>query len=289
MQIISLSSIVLFFSLISPTALIHAKLNSTSNTSLISNALQTPILSIDCAKVVELGDNVLPTFEDALRDEYCGRAFLRRVAPNGFVAVLGDHSYSENSSDYKLIQTFSKKWTEKQPKPWPIATGGNTGIMGAAIRGAKDGKGNGIILDVHFSKKRGPSNSVIPTDKYYFKYRDYNKREIDLLNYAQAIIIGAGGFGTIYEMIAEIETIYQKKKAELPIIVLTSTPIQNKMLKLFSALMNNGLIRDSKYRCQLINFTNSSDEALTLVMMQQSSREKHPSSGCNFLVHQFSE
>ncbi len=282
MKVIAIRDIMLFSSLVFATTLIHAKSNIT-NTSLIHNALQAPPLSIDCAKVVTLDDNVLPSFEDALRDEYCGREFLRRVAPNGFVAVLGAHSYSEDSLDYKLIQTFSKKWTEKQSKPWPIAAGGNTGIMGAAIRGAKEGKGNGIILNVYFTENKGLINSHQPTDKYNFTYRDYNKRETDLLNYAQTIIIGAGSLGTIFEMIAEIENVYLGKKAELPIIVLTSTPTQNKITKLFSILMNNGLISNPKNRCKLINFTNSSDEALTLVMMEQPSREKHPSSGCNFL------
>lgn len=272
-------AITLFFA----TALVHAKASSPSNTSLIHKALLVPSLSIDCVKEVRLNDTVLPTFEDALRDEYCGRVFLKQVAPNGFVAVLGEHSYSEESPDYKLIQSFSKKWTEKQAKPWPIAAGGDTGIMGAAIQGAKEGKGKGITLNVYFTENIGVIKPQQPKDQYSFTYRDYNKRETDLLNYAQAIIIGAGSLGTIFEMITEIENIYLGKKVELPIIVLTSRPTQNKMTKLFSDLMNNKVINNPETRCKLINFTSSSDEALTLINMDQASREKHPSSGCNFL------
>lgn len=287
MKVMAIRGSVLISSLLLATTLTHARLHSTSNTSLIHNALQVSPLSIDCAKVVTLRDKVLPTFEDALRDEYCGRAFFRQVAPNGFVAVLGDHLYSEDSPDYRLIEEFSKKWTEKQPKPWPIATGANTGIMGAAVRGTKEGKGNSIILNVYFSENKGLIQAHSPTDKYNFTYRDYKKRESDLLNYAQTIIIGAGSLGTIVEIITEIENVYLRKKAVLPIIVLMSKSTQNQITKLLSALMDNGLIPSPKTRCKLINFTSSSDEALALIMMEAHSREKHPSSGCNFLGQVF--
>jgi predicted Rossmann-fold nucleotide-binding protein len=243
----------------------------------IHQALKTSHLSINCANAVSLKINELPTFEDALRDDYCSRVFLSQVAPDGFVAVLGDHNYSNQSPDYKLIQNFSKKWINTKPQQWPIATGGTIGIMGAAI---SETKGAGGVLAVNLNQFSPP---IKFKNQNTFTYIDYNKREADLLNYAQAIVIGAGSLGTIYEMVTILENVYLGKKTEIPIVVLSSSSTQKEMVKIFSTLMNSELINNAHSRCKLINFSNSSQEAIELIMMDKSAREKHPSSGCQFL------
>jgi hypothetical protein len=89
--------------------LFYSQSNSTPNDIFIHQALKTSHLSINCAKAVSLKINELPTFEDALRDDYCSRVFLSQVAPDGFVAVLGDHNYSNQSPDYKLSELLKAK------------------------------------------------------------------------------------------------------------------------------------------------------------------------------------
>lgn len=109
-------------------------------------------------------------------------------------------------------------------------------------------------------------------------YRNISKRETDLIDYAQAIIIGPGGLGTVWEMIEALDKVHTGKKPPIPIIILAPNHEGYNIAMPIFDLIKNGFI--AKDNCRLLNITNSADKAIALILMSQSQREQDESSAC---------
>ncbi|MBW6502294.1 MAG: TIGR00730 family Rossman fold protein [Bacteroidales bacterium] len=137
---------------------------------------------------------------------------LARIGP--CVSIFGSARTHHNDKYYKLAEEIAFKLTQNG---YGVITGGGPGIMEAANKGAKRGKGKsvGINIDLPFEQR---ANQFIDSDKL-ITFDHFFVRKVMFMKYAQGFIVLPGGFGTFDELFEAITLIQTRKICKFPIIL----------------------------------------------------------------------
>ena len=137
---------------------------------------------------------------------------LARIGP--CVSIFGSARTQSNNKYYILAEDIAFKLTQNG---YVIITGGGPGIMEAANKGAKRGKGKsvGINIDLPFEQHANP---YIDADKL-ITFDHFFVRKVMFMKYAQGFIVLPGGFGTFDELFEAITLIQTRKIGKFPIIL----------------------------------------------------------------------
>lgn len=137
---------------------------------------------------------------------------MSRIGP--CVSIFGSARTKPENPYYKLAEEIAFKLTKEG---YGVISGGGPGIMEAANKGAKDGGGKSVGLNI-----------VLPFEQFSNPYVDNDKninfdyffvRKTIFLKYSQGFIAMPGGFGTLDEMFEAITLIQTNKVAHFPIIM----------------------------------------------------------------------
>lgn len=138
---------------------------------------------------------------------------LSRIGP--CVSIFGSARTKPDNKYYQLAVEIGHKLTKHG---YGVITGGGPGIMEAGNKGASEGKGRsvGINIDLPFEQR---ANAYVDSDKllsldYFFV------RKVMFMKYSQGFIILPGGFGTLDELFEAITLIQTKKIGKFPIILM---------------------------------------------------------------------
>ena len=130
------------------------------------------------------------------------------------ISIFGSARTKESNPYYQDAVTLAEELTKKG---YGIITGGGPGIMEAANKGAKNGKGPSVGLNIDLPFEQTP-NQYIDYDKSIdFNY--FFVRKVMFVKYAQAFIIMPGGVGTLDELFETITLIQTEKIQKIPIIL----------------------------------------------------------------------
>ena len=130
------------------------------------------------------------------------------------ISIFGSARTDKSNQYYKDTVILSRKLTEKG---YGIITGGGPGIMEAANKGAKEGQGDSVGLNIELPFEQTP-NKYIDNDKSIdFNY--FFVRKVMFVKYAQAFVIMPGGVGTLDELFETITLIQTEKIQKIPIIL----------------------------------------------------------------------
>ncbi len=139
---------------------------------------------------------------------------LSRIGPS--VAIFGSARTHFNNKYYKMAEEIAYNLVQKG---YGVITGGGPGIMEAANKGAKRGKGKsvGINIDLPFEQK---PNQYIDRDKL-ITFDHFFVRKVMFMKYSQGFIVLPGGFGTFDELFEAITLIQTKKIGRFPIVLVS--------------------------------------------------------------------
>jgi len=137
---------------------------------------------------------------------------MARIGP--CVSVFGSARTKPDNPYYKLAEEISYKLTMNG---YGIISGGGPGIMEAANKGAKAGKGKSVGLHINLPFEQG-ANAYIDRDKLIaFDY--FFVRKVVFMKYSQGFVVLPGGFGTFDEMFEAFTLIQTHKIGKFPIVL----------------------------------------------------------------------
>jgi hypothetical protein len=145
-------------------------------------------------------------------------------------------------------------------------TGGGPGIMEAANRGARQGRGLSLGCNIELPMEQHPN-------PYLDRYIDFNYffvRKVMLVKYSDAFIVMPGGFGTLDEVFETAVLIQTGKIEKFPIIIMGREfwgPMREFIDK---SLIAGGTI--SPEDMDLIHVTDDPDEAIAVIAEAQAKR-----------------
>ena len=182
---------------------------------------------------------------------------MGRIGP--CVSIFGSARTKPNNKYYKLAEEIAFDLTQNG---YGVITGGGPGIMEAANKGAKKGKGKSVVLNILLPFEQD-ANKFIDDDKIInFDY--FFVRKVMFVKYAQGFIVLPGGVGTLDELFEAITLIQTKKIGRFPIIL-----VGKDFWKDLIVWIKNTLLEKEKNispeDLDLFSIVDSSSEALKII------------------------
>lgn len=130
------------------------------------------------------------------------------------VAIFGSARTKENHPFYQKAVELGERFAKVG---YGVITGGGPGIMEAGNKGAKQGGGVsvGLNIDLPFEQFH---NQYIDRD-HFLEFDYFFVRKVIFVKYSQAFVIMPGGFGTLDEFFEAVTLIQTKKIARRPIVL----------------------------------------------------------------------
>ena len=142
-----------------------------------------------------------------------------------------------------------------------IITGGASGIMEAANRGAFDAGGESVGLNIKLPNEQGPN--AFTTDSVSFSH--FFSRKVMLSFASEVYIYFPGGFGTLDEFF-ELVTLVQTKKIRPIPIVLVGREYWEPLLSWIDSSLNKQYHTIGEEDMKIYHLTDSVDEAYDLII-----------------------
>ncbi len=131
------------------------------------------------------------------------------------VSIFGSARSRPGEETYEKTVVIARKLAESG---YHIITGGGPGIMEAGNKGAREGGGRSVGLNIGLplEQKPNPYADIRLDFKYFFV------RKVIFVKYAQAYVGMPGGFGTLDEIFEAITLIQTKRIKPFPVILVGS-------------------------------------------------------------------
>ncbi len=182
---------------------------------------------------------------------------MSRIGP--CVSIFGSARTKPSNPYYQLAEEIAFKLTKEG---YGVISGGGPGIMEAANKGAKEGGGKSVGLNIVLPFEQS-SNPFIDNDKNInFDY--FFVRKTIFLKYSQGFIAMPGGFGTMDELFEAITLIQTNKVAHFP-IVLVGKKYWDGLLKWVKETMLYAEHTISEKDLDLFKVVDSADEAVNII------------------------
>jgi len=131
------------------------------------------------------------------------------------VSIFGSARAKPKEKYYKLAEQTA---SELAKAGFAVITGGGGGIMEAANKGAADGGGQSIGLNIELPMEQVPNDyqNISLSFRYFFV------RKVMFLKYAHGFVVFPGGYGTMDEFFESLVLIQTLKQATFPVILMCS-------------------------------------------------------------------
>jgi uncharacterized protein (TIGR00730 family) len=177
-------------------------------------------------------------------------------------AIRVSNAYESCIELAKRITTWSQKIKEPT-KRFYVCSGGGSGIMEAANKGAKLAGGKSIGFNITLPREQFLNHHISPELRFNFHY--FFIRKFWFLYYAKALIGFPGGFGTMDEVF-ELLTLLQTRKIQKQVpVVLFDKTFWNEVIN-FKALQEYGVIGPADLK--LFKIIDDVDEAFEYITRQ---------------------
>jgi len=134
---------------------------------------------------------------------------------NHAVSIFGSARVKAGEPYYEKTVVLARRLAQEG---FSVITGGGPGIMEAANKGAAEGGGKSVGMNIRlpFEQKPNPYANIHIDYKYFFI------RKVMFVKYALAYIILPGGFGTLDELFEALTLIQTKRIKSFPVILVGS-------------------------------------------------------------------
>ena len=142
----------------------------------------------------------------------------------------------------------------------PVITGGGPGIMEAANKGAAQGKGKSVGLNIELPhEQKGNEFANVPVHFHYFF-----SRKVCFVKYSVAFVFMPGGFGTLDELF-EVLTLVQTERIPKFPLILFGKKHWTGLLKWMKAELRDSNKFIGPRDMELLTLTDDVDEAVAVI------------------------
>ena len=129
------------------------------------------------------------------------------------VSIFGSARLLPDNPYYQSTVSLARKLSDAG---FAIITGGGPGIMEAAIKGAFQGKGQSVGLNIHLPQEQSANGyQDIGLDFRYFFVR-----KLMFVKYCIAFVICPGGFGTLDELFEALTLVQTDRIRRFPVVLM---------------------------------------------------------------------
>ncbi len=159
-------------------------------------------------------DDLLVDFDRAFRvfQEFVkGCRALHDIGPA--VTVFGSARFGEDHRYYRLARELGRELARRR---YAVLTGGGPGIMEAANRGAREGKGLSIGCNIILPKEQEPNPYLDRTIDFDYFF----VRKVMLVKFSLGFVLMPGGYGTLDEIFETVTLVQTGKIKHFPIVMM---------------------------------------------------------------------
>lgn len=139
-----------------------------------------------------------------------GFAAMRHIGPA--VSVFGSARASREDPRYASARALGHALADAG---LAVITGGGGGLMEAANRGAQDGHGRSIGLNIELPHEQRPN----PYTDLALSFHYFFARKLMFVRYACAFVVLPGGIGTLDELFESLTLIQTDKIRQFPVLL----------------------------------------------------------------------
>jgi uncharacterized protein (TIGR00730 family) len=153
------------------------------------------------------------------------------------VSIFGSARTKPDDKYYKVAEDIARGLAQAG---YAVITGGGPGIMEAANKGAAEGDGVSVGLNINlpFEQEANPFTNIPLSFKYFVV------RKVMFIKYAMAFIGMPGGFGTLDELFEAITLIQTRRIKAFPIILVGKSYWSGLMDWIKESLLTAGNIKE---------------------------------------------
>jgi uncharacterized protein (TIGR00730 family) len=148
-------------------------------------------------------------------------ARIRRELERGFsalhdvcgVSCFGSARVAETDPRYAQARATGRGLAQAG---FTVITGGGPGLMEAANRGAKEGGGRSVGLNIELPFEQAPN----PYQDIELMFHYFFTRKLMFVRYATAFVVFPGGFGTLDELFEALVLIQTGKIRDFPVVLM---------------------------------------------------------------------
>jgi len=180
---------------------------------------------------------------------------LREVGPA--ISIFGSARTPKTDWSYKCAMEVAEKLAQRG---FTVISGGGFGIMEAANRGARNGKGISVGLNINLPHEQHPNRyQDIP-----IMFRYFFVRKVMFVKYAAGYVIMPGGFGTLDELFEALTLIQTDKIHKFPVVLMGKYFWEGLLQWMHNTLEKQGMI--SPEDMNLFHLTDDPDEAVEYII-----------------------
>ena len=154
---------------------------------------------------------------------------------NPCVSIFGSARTKPGDDAYEKTVVIARKLAEAG---YNILTGGGPGIMEAGNKGAREGGGRSVGLNIRLPMEQKPN----PFADMHLEFKYFFVRKVMFIKYAQAYIGMPGGFGTLDEIFEAITLIQTNRIKPFPVILYDTSYWGGLMEWIQKELLGHGMI-----------------------------------------------
>jgi uncharacterized protein (TIGR00730 family) len=128
------------------------------------------------------------------------------------VSIYGSARVKPGGKYYELACDIAETLAKSG---YAVISGGGPGIMEAANKGAKQGGGKSVALNIGLPMEQTPN----PYANISLDFRYFFTRKVMFIKYAHAFVIMPGGFGTLDECFTALTLIQTRRSYKVPVIL----------------------------------------------------------------------
>jgi uncharacterized protein (TIGR00730 family) len=156
---------------------------------------------------------------------------------NPCVSIFGSARTKQGDDAYEKTVLIARKLAEAG---YNILTGGGPGIMEAGNKGAREGGGRSVGLNIRLPMEQKPN----PFADMHLEFKYFFVRKVMFIKYAQAYVGMPGGFGTLDEIFEAITLIQTNRIKPFPVILYDTSYWGGLMEWIRKELHAHGMISD---------------------------------------------